>query len=186
MFTLALFNWRKSSCSSLEQFLPIAIGLALVAGGYALADVVIDPSVLDYSSQATPAVYWDGQASTTVDGSGLSNASSVVTGSGVPDTWPTHAYTYDGIAWMTGNDLGTGTTGTHETAEGGTGYITYQLPANYNLTGIYVWNYVYNPNREANGVSFQLASSAANADSQIWMLRRPRRRPRFCRSLTRT
>ena len=56
-----------------------------------------------------------------------------------------------------------------------TGYITYQMPTyrgttNYDLSGIYVWNYTEYTNtaRGAKGVSILVADSLAHANGNQW------------------
>ena len=71
----------------------------------------------------------------TIDGSGLSGGlGSLPTGSAVPATWPTHDVASDSSSWLT--DGAAQTDGALSAA-----YITFDLGANYNLTGMHVWNY---------------------------------------------
>ena len=104
----------------------------------------------------------------TIDGGGLSDATTVETGDPVPGTWTTHGNVAgnvgDATMWLSINT----TQGGGEGAE----WIMFDLGANYILTGLHVWNY----NEAAGGatgngikdmtVKFATSSSGYDAGSE--------------------
>ena len=140
--------------SVLKVFLPIFVLAAVVALAQPVMAgiIVIDPTVIDSAAN------WGTQsASLTTDGVGLSDGGTSVTqGSPVPTTWPTF-----GAA-----DVGYTALGPVSPV-----YITYQLPSNYNLTGLYEWNCTNSGNipRGFNGVTIQVADSLADATAGNWL-----------------